>query len=71
MDFRHVYSSHVDQIGYDEQSQELHVKYTNGKYAMYKDVPPEKADAVMGSASIGQALHQYIKGQHEHEYFDD
>lgn len=68
MQMRNVFSSHVDQIGYDPETQELHVKYTKGQYAIYQDVPPDKAATVMGSASIGSALHEHIKGSFEHEY---
>lgn len=65
---RNVYSSHVNQIGYSAETEQLFVQYKDGKTAVYKDVPPEKAKIVMGSASIGSALHEHIKGQHEHEY---
>lgn len=65
---RNVYSSHVDQIGYSPDSRELHVTWSSGKTSVYSDVPPEKAQIVMGSASIGEALHENIKGQHEHSY---
>lgn len=70
---RNVYSSHVDAIGYSPDDCELHVQYSgsNGKLAVYKDVPEHVASVVMTSASIGQALHDHIKGKYEHRYSDD
>lgn len=67
-EMRHVYSSHVASIGYDPDSSELHVTYQNGKTSVYESVPPGKADQVMSAPSIGEALHRFIRGQHEHRY---
>jgi len=63
-----VFSSHIDQIGYDSASGELHVTYTNGKVAIHQGVPPGVAERVTGAASIGQALHEHIKGRYAHRY---
>ena len=65
---RDVYSSTVDQIGYDEASREFHVQWQSGKLSVYSDVPPEKAAEIQGSASMGQAIHRLLKNQHDHEY---
>lgn len=65
---RHVFSSTVSRIGHDQATQELHVEWTRGKTSIYKGVPAEKAQQVMNAASVGQALHTMIKGQHEHVY---
>lgn len=66
MEMRKVFSSHVDAVGYDPETKELHVSYSKGQFAIYEDVSPETADEVMGSASIGQALHRLVKGKHEY-----
>lgn len=68
MKMRSVFSSHVDQIGYDEQALELHVKYKTGKTAVYRGVPASTADNVMSSPSIGSALHRHVKGKYDHGY---
>lgn len=63
-----VFSSFVDAIGYDDDTQELHVKYRNGKEGVYKNVPPDKAEQVISAPSVGTALHELIRNQHPHEY---
>jgi KTSC domain len=62
-----VFSSHVNAVGYDDGSSELHIEYKNGKRFIYKDVDPDKARQVMNGASVGQSLHKHIRGQHDHE----
>lgn len=68
---RPVYSSHVDSIGYDEEANELYVRYQTGRLAIYQAVPPLKAAQVMGAPSIGGALHALVRGRHRHRYGDD
>ena len=66
---KQVHSSHVHAIGYDPVSGDLHVEYKNGGKFVYKNVPPDKARAVLGGASIGKMLHTHIRGQHDFEGF--
>lgn len=65
---KQVMSSHVSAVGYDDDTQTLYVEYKNGKISKYADVPPDLADKVSNSYSIGQALNQHIKGSFDHEY---
>lgn len=67
-DMRSVYSSSVDSIGHDPETNELHVKWQNGKTSVYEGVPAETAESVMGSASIGKALHSMVRNQYSHRY---
>lgn len=65
---RRVFSSHVDAIGYDEDTGELHVRFQParnnvGRTAVYQGVPVDVARDVMAAPSIGQALHTSIRGQ--------
>ena len=64
---KQVFSSHVHALGYDPESRELHVNYKGGGTYVYKDVDAAKARQVMHSGSIGKALHQHVRGQHDHE----
>lgn len=66
-----VFSSHVDQIGYDDKNNTLHVLYKNGARVTYDGVGPDKAKQVMSAASIGEALHGLIRGQHKHSYLSE
>ena len=63
-----VYSSHVDQIGYEPSTSELHVKWQDGKVSIYSDVSAQKAKQVMGSWSVGKALTEQVKNVHPHRY---
>jgi hypothetical protein len=75
-EMRRVLSTHVLDIGYAEDGAngELHVRFAptaqepTGPLVIYQGVPPAVAAAVMASPSIGQALHQHIRGQYEHTY---
>lgn len=63
-----VFSSHIDEIGHDPATDELHVHYSDGNKAIYNGVPASTAKTVMGSASIGKALHTHVKGKFGHSY---
>ena len=63
-----VLSSHVDKVGYDDETQELHVTYSNGKTAVFKEVDARTANSVMNSPSVGQSLHRSVRGRFDHEY---
>lgn len=66
---RNVFSSHVDTIGYDEETGELHVTFSRtGKTAVYQNVPPRVAKDVLNAPSIGMALHTSIRGQYDFAY---
>lgn len=65
---KNVFSSHVDSVGYDPETEELHVKYSKGQYCIYQEVPPDIAQDVLSSPSIGKAIHALIKkGGFEYE----
>lgn len=68
LQMRDVYSSHVNRVGHDPDTNELTVEWQDGKTSIYSDVPPEKYDAVANSWSVGKALHSMIKPDHPHRY---
>lgn len=66
---RNVFSSHVDQIGYDEGSGELHVTFSRtGKTAVYQGVSPKVARDVLEAPSIGEALWNSVRGKYSFGY---
>ena len=67
-EMRSVFSSHVDALGYDEESAELHVRFKDGNSVVYHGVPPEVAGQVVTAPSIGEALHQAVRGRFRHRY---
>jgi hypothetical protein len=58
----------VDEIGYDPDTEELHVKYPSGRTAVYEGVPLTVAATVQSSPSIGEALHAHVRGKYGHRY---
>lgn len=68
-EMRSVYSDSVAEIGHDQDTNELYVKWSNsGKTSVYSGVSPEKAASVVTSWSVGKAVHSMIKPAHEHRY---
>jgi len=68
---RKVFSSHIDRVGYDAASGELHVTYNSGRVAIYQGVPPGVASQVTGAVSIGSAMHEHIRGRYNHRYAEE
>lgn len=58
-------SSNVDAIGYDADTNELHVKFRSGGHYIYSAVPPEIFDEAKSSDSIGRFMSKRIKGAFE------
>ena len=68
-----VFSSHVEQIGYEDGN--LIVVYKAKKNqpartAIYEGVPPDIGEQVVNAPSVGTALHQFVKGIYGHRYLD-
>lgn len=59
-----VDSSNIDEIGHDETSNTLAVKFKNGGTYHYHNVPKDKYEALKGARSIGSHLHTSIKPHH-------
>lgn len=66
-DFRPVWSSWVDGVAYDDETNELHIRHSkDGSVTTYAAVPPEVYSQIIKSPSIGSALHGIVRGQYEH-----
>lgn len=65
-----VFSSHINEIGYEPATQSLTVIFKNGKTATYTGVPPDVASNVVDAPSVGSALHQFVRGKYDHSYED-
>lgn len=68
---RDVFSSHVNRIGHDPATGDLHVTWNTGKTSVYSGVPQELANAVMNDWSVGTALTTHIKAFFPHKYLRD
>lgn len=67
MDMQPVESSNVSAVGYDPESQTMHVEFKGGSRYEYAGVPPETHAELMQAQSIGRHLHERIKGAHQHK----
>ena len=67
---RSVTSSHVSHVGHDSETKELHIKWADGRTSVYSGVPPQIADSVTNSWSVGKALHAEVKGKYPHRYLE-
>ena len=54
-------SSQVEGVGYDQASQTLAVKFSNGGSYHYHDVSQQMYDDLCKADSIGSHLHKHIK----------
>jgi hypothetical protein len=63
-----IYSSHIDEIGYDAETRRLFVRFKTGRVGVYAGVSAVTAAEVMSAPSIGQALHSSVRGEHEFTY---
>lgn len=60
-----VISSNVDEIGYDEEAKELHVRFKDGSLYIYSDFEPAKNTELIASDSKGSFIHKNIKGKYK------
>jgi len=56
-----VDSSNIEAIGYDEDAQELHVRFLSGATDAYLNVPRQVFDDLMYAPSKGSFLNREIK----------
>jgi hypothetical protein len=61
-----VESSHINAIGYDEETKTMRVEYSYATYD-YKDVPKEVYEQIMNADSKGKAMHE-ARNSHNFEY---
>jgi hypothetical protein len=67
-DMKRVFSSHIERVGFDEESGELHVHFSNGSEGYYHGVDPADARSVLSAPSIGEELHRTVRGSYRFSY---
>ena len=67
---RNVFSSNVDSISYDTETQEMEVRWTKGKrrISIYSDVPESVADQASRTISVGNFLRDNVRDYYKHRY---
>ena len=61
-----VDSSNIEAIGYDDDAQELHVRFLGGETYVYSGVPSQVFDALMDAPSKGSYLNREVKGVYDY-----
>ncbi|MCP4603486.1 MAG: KTSC domain-containing protein [Proteobacteria bacterium] len=57
-----VDSSNIEALGYDVDTQELHVQFVSSGLYIYSGVPREIFDELMNAPSKGSFLNREVKG---------
>lgn len=66
-DFTPIYSSWIDGIAYDPDTQELHVKHSrDDSITTYQGVPEDLYASIRKSPSIGSAIHSSVRDVFPH-----
>ena len=60
-----VKSTNIEMIGFDNSSSTLRVKFKNGTFFDYEDVPFEIFTELKEHTSLGRAFNKLIKGKYE------
>ena len=63
IDFQPVNSSNLAAVGYDKDTQTLHVQFSSGGAYRYTGVPASTHQALMAAPSKGGFLAKHIKGR--------
>jgi hypothetical protein len=62
-----VSSSNIESIGYDEQNQEVYVRFLNGSLYVYRGVPEFEYRNLLEASSHGSYLHRNYKNVYPYE----
>ncbi len=65
---KHVYSSNVQEVGYNPETHELFITWARGKRSIYAEVPEELAVQLSNAPSVGSMLNAEIKPYYEHHW---
>lgn len=62
-----VNSSNVAELGYDENNQQLYVRFVSGSLYRYSNVPIHEYEALDNAPSIGSYLNRNLKNVYPYE----
>ena len=62
-----VSSSNVAELGYDENNQQLYVRFVSGSLYRYSNVPIYEYEALDNAPSIGSYLNRNLKNVYPYE----
>lgn len=61
VEMKPVKSSNISAVGFDPETKELHVAFSNGTRYVYHDVDADKHQKLMSADSVGGHFHAHIK----------
>ena len=61
-----VHSSSLRSVGYNKETQELHVNFNDTGRYVYHGVPENVHQSLMMAASKGNFIHSQLKGKYEY-----
>ncbi len=62
-----VQSSNIESVGYDENDEEVYVKFLNGSVYVYRGVPLHDFEGLRDAPSVGSYLHRNFKNIYPYE----
>ena len=62
-----VQSSNIESVGYDENDEEVYVKFLNGSVYVYRGVPLHDFEGLRDTPSVGSYLHKNFKNIYPYE----
>ncbi len=65
---RNVFSSMVNEIGWDDETSDLIVTWNNGRKSAYAGVSEDVALALSNAPSVGNMINSEIKPNYQHRY---
>lgn len=66
-EMKQVSSSNLESIGYDEQNQEVYVRFLNGSIYVYKGVSEHEFQNLIEAPSCGSYLNRNFKNVYPYE----
>ncbi len=66
-EMKSVSSSNVSEVGYNEETQEVYVRFLNGSLYIYKGVPKHEYEGLLNAPSVGSYLHRNFKNVYPYE----
>lgn len=66
VDMKPVDSSNVAAVGYEPDSNVLHVQFKNGGRYSYEGVSPAHHEDLIGAKSVGSHFYNHIQGKFPH-----
>ena len=66
-EMKQVTSSNIESIGYDEENQEVYLRFLNASLYVYKGVPQHEHQNLMEAPSQGSYLNRNFKNVYPYE----